>query len=63
MRSLVTSPNKEEIKTETNPLQKQSFECKELKKDLKDEPGLDLYHNIRLNRKEKRIENESKSII
>lgn len=63
MRSLVTSPNEEEIKTETNPLQKQSFEHKELKKDLKDEPGLDLYHNIRLNRKEKRIENESKSII
>ena len=49
MRSLVTSPNKEEIKTETNLLQKQSFEHKELKKDLKDEPGLDLYHNIRLN--------------
>ena len=62
IRSLVTSPNKYELKTETNPLQKQSFEAKELKKDLKDELGLDLYRNVRISRKEKRIRNENNSI-
>lgn len=54
MRSLVTSPHECEVKTKTDPLQKQPFEAKALKKDLKEGLGLDLYRNIRVSRKERK---------
>lgn len=54
MRSLVTSSNEWEVKTKTDSLQKQPFEAKALKKDLKEGLGLDLYHNIRVSRKERK---------
>lgn len=63
MRSLVTSSNQDKLKTKTGPLQKQSFEAKEFKKDIQNELALDLYHNIGIGRKDKRIQNKINSII